>query len=548
MVYVFVFLGEFGFELFNWQGLVRKFKTTCAPEDKIVIGARPGMDIWYPYADVFIDISDDPLYKASRAHCYDAYDNAVYYKFDSMQYIKASVHALIEDRLKNFDFYRAEGCRAEFIFSSDLNLINGVHFGMWENFDNIYGGEGYKQNLYAKIIHDSPAERQRLEENLQMNLSAPYVLIQGRKRDVYVQSKYVVPIEILAAKLAEKIDVVILNFNTGRALDSRSEIAAVKNCHVLKTASAHEQAILIKYAAECIFPTENDFGSHIYVPPFMGKDVLAIAGADVYQIGSTPIKFWNDKIFKFGGKIFPFVSENIFTTEESLDAFCELVFKRIAANRFFAAVEERGSQVEFNDFYLWPNTPPPPNSHQNKIIQRVGVSDSDIADKRSRTHLLIDFIENLIARGEISSLFVLADICGGDAIIGTKLKEHFPNAEIIVQDCFKEKFSTHAQAIEVGVKLYGGWLQHLVEEDLSNEQLEIVMMLNTFRGWQSAQLRPHEQDLPLKTLQWLERNSKFFIVTATEPQIGFLEKRGLTLELLGKGEDDSYMICCSKNF
>ena len=124
-----------------------------------------------------------------------------------------------------------------------------------------------------------------------------------------------------------------MNFNTGRDWDSRSEISAQKNCHVLKTASAHEQAILIKYAAECIFPTENDFGSHIYVPPFMGRDVLAIAGADVYQIGTTPIDFWNDEIFKFGGKIFPFISEKIFASAESLNAFCEFVFKKISAWR-----------------------------------------------------------------------------------------------------------------------------------------------------------------------------------------------------------------------
>ena len=59
MIYVFTFLGEFGYELFNWQGLVRKFKSTCSADDKIVGGGRTGMDIWYPYADAFVDISDE---------------------------------------------------------------------------------------------------------------------------------------------------------------------------------------------------------------------------------------------------------------------------------------------------------------------------------------------------------------------------------------------------------------------------------------------------------------------------------------------------------
>ena len=334
MNYVFTFLGEFGYELFNWQGLVRKFKTICSPDDIIIIGGRTGMDIWYPYADIFIDISKDPFYKASRADSYFAYNdlNSPYW-LDSTNEIKASVHALIETQLKNFDFYWAEDARAEFVFSSDRNLINGIPFGMWREFFDIYGGEGHKQNLYAKIDYESPELKKDLENRLQVNLSEPYILIQGRKRDVWIQSTYVVPIELLIEKLAKKIPIVILNFDTGRAWDSRSQISAGENCYVLKTFSAHEQAILIKYAAECVFATENDFGSHIYVPPFMGRDVLAIAGADVYQIGTTPIDFWNDEIFKFGGKILPFVSENIFVSEESLNDFCEFVFRRISARR-----------------------------------------------------------------------------------------------------------------------------------------------------------------------------------------------------------------------
>ena len=331
MTYVFVFLGEFGYELFNWQGLVRNFKTTCASDDKIIIGGRTGMDIWYPYADAFIDISKDPFYNASRADGYQAYDIKTRYRTESADEIKASIHALIESQLKDDDSYRAE-----YIFSSDLNFINGVYFGQWANFFNIYGGEGHKQNLYAKIDYDSDELRRDLESRLEINLSEPYILIQGRKRDIVIRSTYVVPIEKLIERLAAKIPVVILNFDTGRAWDSRSEIVGGKNCHVLKSFSAHEQAILIKHAAECVFATENDFGSHIYVPPFMGRDVLAIAGLDVYKIGTTPIAFWNSEIFKFGGQIVPFVSEKIFASEDSLNGFCELVFKRISANRILS--------------------------------------------------------------------------------------------------------------------------------------------------------------------------------------------------------------------
>ena len=128
MNYAFVFLGEFGYELFNWQGLVRKFKSVCDPEDIIIIGGRTGMDIWYPYTDIFIDISEVPLYKASRADCYIAYDinNPCP---ESIDEIKAAIQSYITEKLEPFRLGRIE-----FIFSSDLNLINGVHFGPWQKF------------------------------------------------------------------------------------------------------------------------------------------------------------------------------------------------------------------------------------------------------------------------------------------------------------------------------------------------------------------------------------------------------------------------------
>lgn len=86
----------------------------------------------------------------------------------------------------------------------------------------------------------------------------------------------------------------------------------------------------------------------------------------------------------------------------------------------------------------------------------------------------------------------------------------------------------------------------MVEKNLLAGKIDITLMLNTFRGWESADLRAHEQDIPIKTLQWFESNAKFFIVTATLPQIKFLQERGLMIELFGKGEDVSYMICVSK--
>ena len=174
---------------------------------------------------------------------------------------------------------------------------------------------------------------------------------------------------------------------------------------------------------------------------------------------------------------------------------------------------------------------------------RVGVSDYDTNNPNSRSSLIIRFIKKLIFDKKIAPYFVLADICGGDGVVCTKIKEHYPQSEIIVQDCAKSNCETHLKAAEVGVKLYGGYLQHIVEDNLHGGKLDIILMLNTFRGWHSAQLRSHEQNLPNQVLQWFAFNGRFIIVTATLPHIELLRKIGLNAEVFGKGEDDSYMVC-----
>ena len=55
-IYVFIFLGEFGYELFNWQGKVKKFYKTLGEGEIIVCAGRRGLDIIYPYAKYYQDL------------------------------------------------------------------------------------------------------------------------------------------------------------------------------------------------------------------------------------------------------------------------------------------------------------------------------------------------------------------------------------------------------------------------------------------------------------------------------------------------------------
>ena len=71
MIYVFTFIGEFGYELLNWQGTIRKWSKNKKPGDKIVVCSRKGLDVMYESADYYYDISNlDSLKKCGSRLLY----------------------------------------------------------------------------------------------------------------------------------------------------------------------------------------------------------------------------------------------------------------------------------------------------------------------------------------------------------------------------------------------------------------------------------------------------------------------------------------------
>jgi hypothetical protein len=43
----------------------------------------------------------------------------------------------------------------------------------------------------------------------------------------------------------------------------------------------------------------------------------------VYDLGTTPIEFWNKDVFQFGGQISPVVGEDLFGDAANLDGFVD---------------------------------------------------------------------------------------------------------------------------------------------------------------------------------------------------------------------------------
>jgi hypothetical protein len=128
--------------------------------------------------------------------------------------------------------------------------------------------------------------------------------------------------------LADRIRVVYLAFESGRYLDSGSA-STPEGVTVYRASSFREQGCLIAHARHCVFFTEGDLGSHTYLPPLLGKDVIVVASATVFAQRSAPVDFWNGAVFRFGGQMIPRPAETLRSPHER-HAFAEEV-ARIAS-------------------------------------------------------------------------------------------------------------------------------------------------------------------------------------------------------------------------
>ena len=577
MTYIFIFLGEFGYELFNWQGRIRRFSHLKNETDKIVCCSRANLYPLYDKADMYIDISGVHEFQQSVASMYlcnhpDGCENgsaeSAGINYVYLQQVKAAIKTFVCSELcqkmPGFD----EG-QATFVFSSDRNTISGINFGLDpEDFStdkdfDIYGKHKLHDNQYEKIDCYDAGIRKKIEKELNFDLSKKYILVQNRQRSIVVRSKDSIDVDRFLRLASAGVTVIFINFDTQRKYDSYSacEQNDSKNILYFTCTSFPEQMTLIKHAFKNVFFTTGDFGSHIYIPPFLGKDVYAVAPESVYALGTTPIDFWNEFVFNFGGKIIPIVSDKVFSSDGALQEFVDVIHKddnaagylqqvafcdasqkdkHLFLKCFLAKIENIGHHEQFDNLYLWPRTPMTPH-HQDKILQRVGATDFDIKNPRSRSHSIVAQIQKLIAQGSLGEDFNVVDICCGDAIVLGMVKTSFPEAFCAGVDCLKDKFETHKMVINNGVDLYFGYLQNFVD-NAPSQKIDVLLMLNTYRGWDSADLREDEKDVPLKFDDWVIKNVKYTIVTATVEQIVRLKEQGKNIKIIGAGEDNSHMI------
>jgi hypothetical protein len=213
--------------------------------------------------------------------------------------------------------------------------------------------------------------------------------------------------------------------------------------------------------------------------------------------------------------------------------------------RYLGRLEDLATAENVADLYLWPRTPIN-EGIQNKIQQRVGATDYETNDSISRPATIIRFLRRLLAEGFIGSSFTVLDIACGDGIVLWQIRKSFLQAVCYGVDCNKGNFPAHLMVERAGVKLFKAYIQHLFQAD-PDAPFDVVLMLNTYRDWKSADLRPHEVNLPELANRWFERNCNYIFLTIERAGYEELQRRGFHIRTLGKGEDRSNLICVSKH-
>ena len=138
MNYVFTFIGEFGYELLNWQGTIRKWANLYKKDDdKVIVCSRRGLQSLYEFADHYIDISNLKSYNDTIGDCYTCYvftneggsdaprpEWAITRTGKHLDDAKRDIMLVVNDKIKNTQD------ETEWIWSSDFVEMGGLTFGL----------------------------------------------------------------------------------------------------------------------------------------------------------------------------------------------------------------------------------------------------------------------------------------------------------------------------------------------------------------------------------------------------------------------------------
>ena len=208
-------------------------------------------------------------------------------------------------------------------------------------------------------------------------------------------------------------------------------------------------------------------------------------------------------------------------------------------NRWLAGLQLADDDDGYLDHYRWPRTPV--GNLQAEIWRRVGASDWNVLHPDCRAWNIMDTLNQLVTNKLLHKRFTVLDICCGDGVVLDQLTNLHASPRCFGVDLLH--YPQHEDAYRNGVAFYRVPLQRLVESEPPGV-IDVGIMLNTFRGWDRADLAPEEEsDLPARTLHWLKGFCRFAFLTVTMEQVDWLKHDGWFVWDVGKGEDNSRLVC-----
>jgi SAM-dependent methyltransferase len=202
------------------------------------------------------------------------------------------------------------------------------------------------------------------------------------------------------------------------------------------------------------------------------------------------------------------------------------------------------SDTEREDALLWPRTPIG-DEIQDRIRERVGASDSDVANPRSRSARLGALVDRLVRSGAAPPDMTVLDIACGDGLVLLELKRRVPGASCAGVDLNAGRFPSHEQVRAAGVVIEPVLIQDLFDST-PPAAIDVILMLNTYRGWENADLSAADRDLPERADRWLRRHGRVVVLTATDRQLEDWRAAGWRIGDLGRGEEASRLVCLSR--
>ena len=201
-------------------------------------------------------------------------------------------------------------------------------------------------------------------------------------------------------------------------------------------------------------------------------------------------------------------------------------------------LEAKGAD-EAENLYRWPRTPV--GNLQAEIWRRVGASDWNWNNAVCRTRNVVGTIENMIDNRLLPRPFSVLDLCCGDGVVLHLVARSFLDARCFGVDLLR--YPTHRDAERAGVTFHRAPLQELVVNE-PPRIIDVCIMLNTFRGWDKADLVPEvDHALPELTLAWMGKHCRYVFLTLESAQFDWLRRAGWFVWDVGPGEDDSRLAC-----